>query len=756
MGKIALRALAAVVTSGVLAAGACTDAGESVSTPPVDAGGPTAADAAAPLVDAGSPSVCEPAPQGAFNRGSSRDVARAIAFQADGKILVAGTNDEAGDGHPLVMRVLADGTLDSAFGCAGKLLLPLGDAARIEAALVGPGEKIVLGIASKPTDTEPTGYLVRLLPDGSPDTTFGEAGVVGMSEVRGVVLDAMGRLIVATSEGAGRYLDDGSKDPSFATIGSDLRSIALDSSGRILVVEGNSSLARLTPDGARDASFAGGESLSVPGGGPLIAPQADGSVIVGRHSAVRVLADGTVDPGFAHDGSLELGPDTRALRTQADGSILALARDALRVFDANGVPLATVTGLNEGTALGLTAGSILVADTGRSENGNRIDLHRYDARGALDASFTSRLRSGASVDRGTAILRSTQGHLVAVGTASRADAEQLGKSVVRVARLDASGQTGGALLELVEQPRGLALTSDGRLVSGTEERRFTRYLVDGRRDPDFGDDGVFVLPPSRSPSAYRLSGLQVDAEDRIWSVSYHARSNRPGPVAIAWTELSRILAPGALDPGIGVAGYAEYGRFAASYGPLALLPSGTLILGVQPPLLYDTAGPVTLAGFTTTGAQDRSYRGASVAPASTYPREVSIHHALPGPDGSLILTGMVGVEFFARRIAPGGAFDDTFLVTRAPGRDRTPAAVRLPDGGLVLAGSRVVDHQKDLYIARYTATGVLAAETVIPRGPGPDEITAIELLPDGKLLATGSTWSPVTDMDQLVETFAVP
>jgi uncharacterized delta-60 repeat protein len=99
-------------------------------------------------------------------------VANGVAVQDDGKIVVAGGfADAAGDPSVAVVRYLADGSRDPAFGVDGRVILPGGTATDVE--VTGGGKIVVAGQAS------PTGFLVdRLLPDGSPDPDFGVDGRV--------------------------------------------------------------------------------------------------------------------------------------------------------------------------------------------------------------------------------------------------------------------------------------------------------------------------------------------------------------------------------------------------------------------------------------------------------------------------------------------------------------------------------------------------------------------------------------------------
>lgn len=759
----------------VLGVAACSDgAGDAPSgVVGTDAGDATVAPSEDAAVDGGLPAaVVQDRAFGndgrvLFDRGSSRDVATALAIQPDGKMLVAGTNDDAGNGRPLVMRVLPGGALDPGFAKAGKLLLPLGTSARIDRMVLGADGKIVLMAG---------GHIVRLLPDGSLDTSFGGTGRVDFPAVNALAIDATGRLVVATPDALLRLRADGTEDPTFREWRPQpaVQRVALDGAGRIFTINADytdSALTRLMPDGAPDPAFAGGTSQSLvdltfdrylPGS---LVPLGDGSVVLAYASHLRrIRPDGTVDTSITYeeldDRQGSFGDELHAL---ADGSIVALGTAGIHVYASSGARTASIMGAKN--AIAVAGGKILVADPGSTPAGNAIALHRYDASGVVDATFTSAVRSGASIDRGTAILRNAAGQLAVVGTASRSDAEGLGSSVTRITRFGATGMLdpalGGRPFELAEMPKDLALASDDRLVSVTSDRIFRRYLPDGSRDRSFGEDGSFAMT-TRYPEVDELAaplkvgGMRIDTADRI-IVASGARVANIG--ARPWTELARILATGSPDPAFGVDGAALISGQAFD-APLAVQADEKIVVGVHGNNGYALGGALVVNRYDTSAAEDPSYDGIYFGSDGFVSGFVRLRHALSGRDGALTVTG-IGQDgsFFAVRFGPNGGNDGTFHAIARPiddAADMTPAAILLPDGRLLLAGSRLVDGQRDLLFQRYSTAGVLEAESVIPWGPGPDEVGAIELLPDGSLLATGTTWSPSTDADQFVARFVMP
>jgi uncharacterized delta-60 repeat protein len=258
-----------------------------------------------------------------------------LTVLADGSIVAAGATQEtldAFDPQPsgyTVVRYRPDGQVDPTFGTGGHVIsdfgAPLSQATRVA---VQPDGKLVLAgrAATRPDEPGVIGPVpyefgfARLNPDGSPDTTFGDAGRIRVQPVPGqsVTSPAMtfgpdGSILAAAisatdvSLAAGRYVSKGDAvlvrltpgglpDPAFG--GGDgivlddyagqaqVRDVAADADGSayvcgsVTVTDGAVAshdllLARYTPTGERDASFGNGGRVAAPPA-PPDAPEADG------------------------------------------------------------------------------------------------------------------------------------------------------------------------------------------------------------------------------------------------------------------------------------------------------------------------------------------------------------------------------------------------------------------------------------------------------------------------------------------------
>ncbi|MBK7047913.1 MAG: hypothetical protein IPH48_15700 [bacterium] len=110
--------------------------------------------------------------------GSARDIARGVAVRPDGRIVVAGWTETGAVTKAFVMRYLPDGTVDTTFGVGGHVLVDLGDPSSASAAMTlelqPNGSIVIAGDGAQDGNTDFA--IARLTPAGSLDTGFGNAG----------------------------------------------------------------------------------------------------------------------------------------------------------------------------------------------------------------------------------------------------------------------------------------------------------------------------------------------------------------------------------------------------------------------------------------------------------------------------------------------------------------------------------------------------------------------------------------------------
>jgi uncharacterized delta-60 repeat protein len=244
------------------------------------------------------------------------ETAYAVAVQPDGKIVVAGTTAGSGTGNDFaVARYLPSGELDGSFGSGGKVVTPLGpDADTAYAMVLQPDGKIVVG-GDTNNGSNQTGLdfaLVRYLPDGTLDASFGSAGIVTTPIAAFGGRDSIYALAVQTIDGQSRIVAAGG--------------------------EGDFRIARYLPSGALDSSFGSGGVVSGLFGSTIGAARAlaitpDSAIAIAGHAhhdvaIAQLTASGALDTSFSGDGKLTTAVSTsnwdeaQAITVDRDGNLL--------------------------------------------------------------------------------------------------------------------------------------------------------------------------------------------------------------------------------------------------------------------------------------------------------------------------------------------------------------------------------------------------------------------------------------------------
>jgi len=233
---------------------------------------------------------------------------RAVALQADGKIVAAGSAGLLGSGDFLFARFNPDGSPDMSFGGGdGIVTVPVGTKSdQAEDVAIGPGGRIVAsGTVDLPGGGNGVGVVV-LEADGTPDAGFGSGGSLvketeeGEGDDRGVAVGALGdgSVLVGDENGAGagngftllKLLPDGEYDKGFGEgDGIALTPIPAVEASEVTAAGRITDFAVL-PDGRIVASGYGLDTFGEPPTYHL------------TFAAVRWLANGELDPSFAKGG----------------------------------------------------------------------------------------------------------------------------------------------------------------------------------------------------------------------------------------------------------------------------------------------------------------------------------------------------------------------------------------------------------------------------------------------------------------------
>jgi uncharacterized delta-60 repeat protein len=255
----------------------------------------------------------------------------ALAVQTDSRIIAAGGVElESGSTDFGLTRYLSNGSLDPTFGTAGKVSTAFSNRGDVAYAVaLQPDGKIVAGgqaCITSPVDTCPDFALARYLPNGSLDTTFGTAGKVITDlgtyneTIFALAIQPDGKIIAVGHAGSDedrtsdfaviRYNADGTLDTDFGVGGGGkvvtdfngsqdvATSVLLQGNVKIVVAgfaqlnAANSfALARYNPDGSLDPSFGTGGKITTAFQGSA------GATGVGIQPDDSIVAAGYVEKG---------------------------------------------------------------------------------------------------------------------------------------------------------------------------------------------------------------------------------------------------------------------------------------------------------------------------------------------------------------------------------------------------------------------------------------------------------------------------
>ena len=319
------------------------------------------------------------------------DFSEDIAVQADGSAVVVGSGVST---NGLIARITPAGALDKGFAKKGYVNKPFQSttAATKAVAIQADGNIVVAGSLDRPASPfEADVAVARYLPDGTPDPSFGGDGVATLSTADAgksetatdVAIQADGKIVIAgTAIGFGivaRLNADGSPDNSFSGdgfvssnfggSGASLNGIGLGPAGSVYAAGEISTAAtqptdflvvRIDNAGEPDPGFDADGIRAVDIDGDDVAfdvdVQSDGKVIAGGFSGsgaafARLEPTGALDPTFSGDGTATISTLDSAseLGLNASGSIYAVGgRSGIQTIRLT--PPARLTALSPVTA----------------------------------------------------------------------------------------------------------------------------------------------------------------------------------------------------------------------------------------------------------------------------------------------------------------------------------------------------------------------------------------------------------------------
>jgi uncharacterized delta-60 repeat protein len=308
--------------------------------------------------------------------------------------------------------------------------------------------------------------------------------------------------------------------------------------------------------------------------------------------------------------------------------------------------------------------------------------------------------------------------------------------------LDASFGTGGISLAAhpPSQLKSVLAQPDGKVVlTGTDDSGqdfwAQRLTSVGTPDPTFGKTGVVTTDLlDQTEDEVRASALQPDG--KLVLVGWSSQANT------ASMSLVRYLDDGTPDPAFGPGGVEGDGK--------VLLPN---LVGIQAAaIVFQAEGRIAVVGDVGTGGLITIYRvDAHGKPDEQQPKPVDLnpggafaYDAAAAADGRILVLAQVDGAAMVARLTAAGALDTTFgeggKVT-LPEIDQPSALEVLPDGRLLVSGVAGTGAQAKTAVMRLDAKGTIdrgfgEGGLAIADFPGDEWSPRLMVQRDGKILVS--------------------
>jgi uncharacterized delta-60 repeat protein len=659
--------------------------------------------------------------------GHGDDVGRAVAIQADGKIVAAGSTTDGSRSILTVVRYNTDGSLDTSYQGAHQ---PYPDSSFVTAVKIQPNDGKVVMAGSSASG----GFLViRLNTDGTLDPGFGTGGIVTTpmgnhgASAKALAIQNTGTYsaplykVLAVGDATTtnevqalalvRYNSDGSLDASFGAgsgkvltnLGSSTLGLAATLSGSTVVVAGSNQgfsttnfiVVRYNTDGTLDSSFNNGagyvltsigqtnsaaEAVTIqPGsfGQPNTIVAAGYSDVGGGNRAfalVRYNMDGTRDNNFDGDG---------IVTTPGAGSSFS---------DIRAVSIQTTGTIQNPISKIVVGGTDFNVTTHKAQ----WTIARYNSNGTLDTSFATNGFAhptfGASTDANCNALVLSGTKILAVGSAAGAESDFATARLNADGSLDSTFDGDGKRTDDIGNGRAsakaIAIQSDGKLiVAGTfnAPRAFKPALLrlntDGTLDTSFGDgSGRFV----DFGSDQTISGVAVQADGKIVIAGSQAGHFYVG----RFTADGSAREPDVVVPVPGT----------SSATALALQPDGKIVVAGHTISTSNNADFAVArltpgqSGAVTAIQLDPSFGDGGVATSDLGTDDDFVGAVAIRGDGKIGESGRSGGAFATLLYNPNGTVDIDYngggrVVTPLNGSDFGRGVTFQPDGKIVVVGS---------------------------------------------------------------------
>lgn len=411
--------------------------------------------------------------------------------------------------------------------------------------------------------------------------------------------------------------------------------------------------------------------------------------------------------------------------------------------------------------------------------------HAQATTSSLDPTFgtggITRTDFAGNIDEANAIAIQPNGQIIAAGS-SFSNAKTVEDFIV--ARYNANGsldkrfaKNGKITTDFfrnVDSISAVAIQPDGRIVvagfaqlggKGGTPRVFAlaRYRSDGSPDTSFGNNGA--LTTSFGGSFAAVSAIMVQPDGKI-VVAGTVDFNPDLPGSGLDFALARYNSSGTLDGSFGKGGkvvFDFFGSFDQANGAV-LQPDGKII--VVGSASYDSANRdigFALARFNTDGSTDFGFGTGGKQITDFFGAGAKANGVVLQPDGKFVVAGTasdsatrpVATDIALARYNADGSLDSAFGTggeTAIPFPDSATeqgnALALTTDGKIVVAGAafKTFATPPDFALVRFNADGSLDSRTTTDVAGGTDEVKAVAIQADGKVVAAGRSFRSDFDL----------
>jgi uncharacterized delta-60 repeat protein len=599
----------------------------------------------------------------------------AVAVQADGKIVTAGTSKSVSSVDFALARFNADGSFDATFDGDGKVKTYFGGSNVYVTAIAIQTDGKIVAVGNIYVGGQSIFALARYNSDGSLDTTFDGDGKVttAIGTANAVALQADGKIIVAGYGRNGsnndfalaRYNSNGSLDATFDSggiiftdFGSDYdiaNGVVIQADGKIVAAgysyyysQAQFALARYNPDGSPDTTFDGdGKLVTAPDGNNnyanTMAIQADGKLVaagyrrinnssVEEFAVIRFNTDGSLDTSFDGDGKVFIG---------FSGSIIyGVQAGAIAIQPDEKIVTA-----------GAANGSFALARL----NGDGTLDPTFDGDGKVNTSFyyTSGIRD---------IALRADGRIIAVGDGSI----ESGRATYLVSynnngTLDATFDGDGKLTIATgfsnDRANDMTLQADGKIVTaGSSDNRFalTRHNADGSLDTTFDGDGILTTAITG-----QVNAIAIQPDGKIVVAGYDSYG---GQYQFLLARFNADGSPDTTFDGDGQVMTAFAGYSSAYAVDLAIQADGKIVAAGRAILNNSSNSVFALARFNNDGSLDTGFSGDGKVTTDFISNSAASTVAIQA-DGKIVAAGytVLNTNVFAlARYNSDGSLDTSF------------------------------------------------------------------------------------------------